>query len=108
MPAYAQGRRMVRPRERAIALAAVAAVQLVFVAVLLRGFHVDITRPGEAIEQLVNVTLAQPPPPLVPIERPMPQHRQAAAPKAEPAPPGGSRGPAPAHAPPSIAPVVAV
>ena len=109
MPAYARQQRMVRPRERALALAAVVLIQAVLGIVLLRGFHVDVSRPGEMIQRLVDVTLAKPPPPpLVPIERPRPQHHRAAAPKAEPAKPGGSPGPQPAHAPPSVTPVVAV
>src|SRR5437764_7625006 len=108
MPAYARRQRMVRPRERALALAAVALIQAALGIVLLRGFHVDVSRPGEMIQRLVDVTLAKPPPPLVPIERPRPQHHQAAAPKAEPAKPGGSPGPQPAHAPPSVTPAVAV
>jgi periplasmic protein TonB len=108
MPAYAQQRQLVRPRERSFALAAVALVQLGLAIILFRGFHVDVTRPGEMIQRLVEVTLAKPPPPLVPIEPPKPQHHQAAAPKTEPAKPGGSPGPKPAHAPPSVTPVVAV
>src|SRR4051794_34231280 len=108
MPAYARQQRMVRPRERAFALAAVALIQAALGIVLLRGFHVDVSRPGEMIQRLVDVTLAKPPPPVVQIERPRPQHHQAAAPKAEPAKPGGSPGPQPAHAPPSVTPVVAV
>jgi protein TonB len=99
---------MVRPRERALALAAVVLIQAALGIALLRGFHVDVSRPGEMIQRLVDVTLAKPPPPLVPIERPRPQHHQAAAPKAEPAKPGGSPGPQLAHAPPSMTPVVAV
>jgi periplasmic protein TonB len=108
MPAYAQQRQLVRPRERSFALAAVVLVQLGLAIVLFRGFHVDVTRPGEMIQQLVEVTLAKPPPPLVPIRRTKPLRHQAAAPKAEPAKPGGSPGPQPAHAPPSVAPVIAV
>ncbi|MEA3059449.1 MAG: hypothetical protein QOE50_861 [Sphingomonadales bacterium] len=106
MPAYARHAKIVRPRERVGALTAVVAVQLVLAVVLFRGFHVDVTRPGEMIQRLVEITLAKPPPP--PVERPKPQHRQAAAPKAEPAKPGGSPGPKPAHAPPSVTPVVAL
>lgn len=108
MPAYAQRSRFVRPRERTIALAAVAGVQLLLGLVLLRGFHVEIGRPGEMIQQLIEVSIVKPPPPLVPIEPRKPQHRPAAAPKAEPAKPGGSPGPKPSHAPPSVTPVVAV
>ena len=92
-----------------MALAAVALIQAALGIVLLRGFHVDVSRPGEMIQRLVDVTLAKPPPPpVVQIERPRPQHHQAAAPKAQPAKPGGSPGPQPAHAPPSVTPVVAV
>src|SRR5260221_14277199 len=107
MPAYAQQRQLVRPRERSFALAAVALVQLGLATILFRGFHVDVTRPGEMIQRLVDVTLAKPlPPQLVPIERPKLQHHQAAAPKAEPAKRGGSPRPQPAHAPPSVTPVM--
>ncbi len=108
MPAYAQSRKMVRPRERFIALAAVVAVQLAAGAVLFRGFHVDISRPDDIVQRLIDITLPKPPPPAVPIEHPRPQHRQAVAPKAAPAKPGGSPGPKPAHAPPSVAPQIAV
>src|SRR6476659_7606257 len=108
MPAYVRRRTTTRPRERAYALAAVALVQLTIGLVLLRGLHMDVTRPGEVIQRLVDVTLAKPPPPVVPLERPRPRRHQAAAPKAEPVKPGGSPGPQPAHAPPSVTPVVAV
>ena len=90
MPAYAQPRRIVRPRERLVALAAVALVQVGLGLVLFRGFHVDVSHPGELIQRLVDVTL---PPPPVRVERPKPRHRQAAAPKAEPLKQGGSPGP---------------
>ena len=83
MPAYARQPKIVRPRERVGALAAVVAVQLGLGLVLFRGFHVDVTSPGEMIQRLVEVTLAKPPPPPVPVERPQPQRHQAAAPKAE-------------------------
>jgi protein TonB len=107
MPAYLYRRQMTRPRERAYALAAVVLIQAGLGFVLLRGLHMDVTRPREVIERLVDVTLAKPPPP-PPVELPKRQHRQAAAPKAEPARPGGSPGAQPAHAPPSVTPVVAV
>ncbi|MFL6795516.1 MAG: energy transducer TonB [Sphingomicrobium sp.] len=107
MPAYARHARIVRPRERVGALAAVFCLQLAIGFVLLRGFHVDVTRPGDVVQRLIAVTL-KPPPPMVPIQPPKPQHRQAAAPKAEPAKQGGSPGPQPAHAPPSVTPLVAV
>src|SRR2546421_8223997 len=111
MPAYAQHRRMVRPRERAYALAAVAAVQFAFGIALLSGFRVSITSTPDVVQRLIEVALPKapppPPPPPVRIERKA-AHHAAAAPKAEPKPLGGSRGPQPAHAPPSVAPVVAV
>jgi protein TonB len=107
MPAYTQSKDMMRPRERAYALAAVALVQLALVFVLLRGFHVDLVRSGEVIQRLVDVKLAKPSPPPEPVKS-KPQHHQAAAPKAEPVKPGGSPGPRPAHAPPSVTPVVAL
>jgi protein TonB len=99
----------VRSRERSLALAAVALVQLVLATILFRGFHVEVAHPGEMIQRLVEVALAKPPPPpVVPIKQPKLRHHQAAAPKAAPVKPGGSRGPVPAHAPPSVATVVMV
>ena len=109
MPAYAQRRRTVRPRERAYALAAVVLVQLALGAVLLSGFHVDVTRPADLVPQLIAVTLPNPPPPPPPVQPPpRPQHHQASAPKAEAAKLGGWPGPQPAHPPPSVAPVTAI
>jgi periplasmic protein TonB len=108
LPVYAKQPRIVRPRERAYALAAVVLVQGVLSVVLLRGLHMDVTHPGEVIQRLVDVTLPKPPPPPVVAVRPKPQHHQAAAPKAEAVKPGGSPGPQPAHAPPSVTPKVAV
>jgi protein TonB len=109
MPAYAQQRKLVRPRERAFALAAVALVQLGLGVALLSGFRVDVTRPGELVQQLIDVTLPKPPPPTPPVRPPpRPEHHPAAAPKAAPDKLGGSPGPKPAHAPPSVAPVIAV
>ena len=108
MPAYARKANIARPRERTIALAAVVAVQLALAFVLFRGFRVDVARPAEVIQHLIEVSLVKPPPPVVPLEQPKPQHRPAAAPKAEPVKQGGSPGPQPAHAPPSVAPIVAV
>jgi len=107
MPAYARQAKIVRPRERAYALAAVVLVQAILGLVLLRGLRMDAAGSAEVIQRLVEVTLAKPPPP-IPIEQPRPRHRQSSAPKAEAAQPGGSPGPQPAHAPPSVTPVVAV
>src|SRR5256885_7107156 len=112
MPAYAQHRRMVRPRERAYALAAVAAVQLALGLALLSGFRVSIRSTPDVVQRLIEVALPKPPPPPPPPPPPMVTrkvaHRTSSAPKAEPKPLGGSPGPQPAHAPPSVAPVVAV
>ena len=111
MPAYATQQRLVRPRERIAALAAVVLIQLVLALVLLRGLRVEMTRPQDAVERLVDIALAKPPPP-PPLPRvrppPKPQHHQASAPKAQPDKLGGSPGPTPAHAPPSVTPIVAV
>lgn len=107
MPVYAQQPRIVRPRERATALAAVAVIQAALGFALLSGLHVDVSHPSDIVEQLVSVTLPKPPPP-VPLPPPPKPHHQAAAPKAQPAKLGGSPGPKPAHAPPSVTPVVAV
>jgi protein TonB len=109
MPAYAEQRRTVRPRERITALAAVAIVQAALAIVLLTGLRVDVTHPGEIVERLVNIRLQKPPPPPPPVQPPpRPQHHQASAPKAAPDKLGGSPGPQPAHAPPSVTPIVAV
>jgi len=107
VPAYALHRSTARPRERAIALAAVVVVQLAFGWALLRGFHVDISRSRDVVQRLIDVTLAKPPPPPVePLRRPTRQPQSA--PRAAPDKLGGSPGPQPAHAPPSVTPVVAV
>ena len=108
MPAYARQPDIVRPRERASALAAVVLVQLALGFALLRGFHVDLTRPGDVVQRLIAVTLAKPPPPPEPVPPPRPQHHQSAAPEAAPDKRGGSPGPKPAHAPPSVTPIVSV
>ena len=107
MPAYALHRSTARPRERAIALAAVVVVQLAFGWALLRGFHVDVSRSRDVVQRLIDVTHAKPPPPPVePLRRPTKQPQSA--PRAAPDKLGGSPGPQPAHAPPSVTPVVAV
>lgn len=110
MPAYAQRQRTTPPRERAYALAGVAAVQLALALALLNGFRVDLVRSGEIVSRLIEVTLQRPPVPPVPAAPPKARsdRHTASAPKAEPKPPGGSPGPQPAHAPPSVTPVVAV
>jgi len=101
---------MTRPRERFYALAAVVLIQAVFVLVLLSGFRVDVTRPRDVVQRLVDISLPQPPPPPVVEVRPRPaqKHHAAAAPKAKPEKLGGSPGPQPAHAPPSVAPLIPI
>ena len=106
MPAYAEVRRTVRPRERVYALAAVVLVQAALGLALVIGLRISITRPADDVQRLIEVALPRiPPPQIVPRKA---EHRTASAPRAEPNPPGGSPGPRPAHAPPSVAPVVAL
>lgn len=106
MPASAP----VRPRERLVALAAVALVQLGLGAALLSGFRVDVLNPKDLVSQLIDVTIPPPPPPpQVRIVQPRPaKHQTAAAPKAAPKPIGGSPGPRPSHALSAPTPVVAI
>ena len=110
MPAYAERRRTVRPRERAYALAAVAAIQLALGYALLTGLRVPLVRSGDVVQRLISIALPKPPPPPrpppVPVEH-KPAH-ESSAPKAEPKPLGGSPGPQPTQAPPSVTPIVAV
>lgn len=110
MPAYAQRDNVVRPRERAYALAAVVLVQAGLALALLSGFHVDLTRQSDAVERLIDIALPKPPPPPRPVIQSVPKPRQheSAAPKATPLPIGGSEGAKPRSAPASITPIVAV
>lgn len=111
MPAYAEYRRTVRPRERIYALAAVVVVQTALGLALLIGLRVPVMRGADVVERLIEVAIPPPEPPIPPPTPETPrksEHRTAAAPKAEAKPPGGSPGPQPAHAPPSVAPIVAV
>jgi len=102
----------VRPRERLAALAAVALVQLGLALALLNGLKVEVGRPGEIVQRLVEVALPRMPPPMPPPETPKPaptrDRKSSSAPKAEPKQPGGTPGPQPAHAPPSVAPIVPI
>ena len=99
---------MVRPRERAYALAAVVIVQAGLALALLSGLHVDVRRSADLVERLIDVSLPRQTPPPPPPPLPKPQHRQRSAPKAVAAQQGGSPGPTPRHAPAAVAPVVAV
>jgi len=109
MPATSNRFEPVRPRDRAVALAFVVLVQLALGFALLRGLRLDLARPVDVVQRLVEIGL-RPPPPVVQIaQKPKKaEHRSEAAPKAAPAPIGGSPGPVPAHAPPSVTPIVAV
>lgn len=97
---------LVRPRERLVALAAVAVVQLGLGFALLTGLRVDFARASETVERLITVDMAKPPPPPPPPPTVQPKPHPAPAPRAQPAPLGGSPGPKPAHALPSVTPVV--
>jgi len=109
MPAYAQHESTMRPRERALALAAVVAVQLILGAALLIGLRVDFARHVDEVQRLVQVTLDKAPPPPEPVVAPRDAAADdAPAPKAEPTKPGGSPGPRAAQALPSVTPVVAL
>jgi protein TonB len=110
VPAYAEHRRTVRPRERAYALAAVVLVQAVLGFALLTGLRVPVSRTADVVQQLIEIAIPRPeqvpsPPKVAPQKL---AQRTSSAPKAEPKPLGGSPGPQPAHAPPSITPLVAV
>jgi protein TonB len=110
MPAYAQPTKIVRPRERAYALAAVVLVQAVLGFALLTGLRADFSHSGEVVQELISITPQRPPlPPVVRVQpRPKSQHRHAAAPKAAPEKLGGSPGTKPAHTLPSVTPIVAL
>jgi len=108
MPAYAERKSITRPRERAFALAAVVAVQLALAFVLVTGLRVDFRHTADVVQRLVEVTLAKPPPPPVVAPPPKPQPHQESAPKAAPNKLGGSPGPKPTHAPPSVAPIIPI
>ncbi|HEX3422716.1 MAG TPA: TonB family protein [Sphingomicrobium sp.] len=100
----------VRPRERLIAFAAVAVVQLGLGLALLFGLRVDILSKGEFVSRLIDVALPRPPPPpSIKVSQPRAaRHRSSAAPKAQQKPSGGSPGPVPSHVMPAPTPVVAV
>lgn len=107
MPAYLRHDHLTRPRERAGALAAVVAVQLVFGAALLTGLRVDLSHSTDVVQRLVRITLEKPPPPPEP-PPPVRRTKPEDAPKAERTDPGGSPGPVPAQAMPSVKPIIAV
>jgi len=106
VPALAE----VRPRERFIALAAVVLVQGGLILGLLSGLRVDVARTRDSVARLIDISLTQPPPRVIPPPKPVVRQRhEETAPKAQPAPLGGSPGPQPAHATtPAPAPIVAI
>ena len=108
MPAYADRRRIVRPRERFFAFVAVVAVQLMLGLALLAGLRVDVHRTADVVQRLIDVSIAKPPPAPTAVPIPKRERHETAAPKAEPKKLGGSPGPRSAHAPPSIAAVLPV
>ena len=63
MPAYADHRKLVRPRERAYALAAVALIQFALGAALLTGLRVKMVAQSDLVQRLVQVALPPAPPP---------------------------------------------
>jgi periplasmic protein TonB len=85
-------------------------VQAALAFALLTGLRVQLTPAGEIVSRLINVRLQLPPPPVVTPSEPAKARpaQESSAPKAQPKPLGGSPGPRPAHAPPSVNPVVAV
>jgi protein TonB len=101
-----------RPRERLVAFAAVALVQLGLGLILLNGLRVEVGSPAEAVQRLIEIALPHTPPPLPPPVQPKPkakaQHSSSSAPKAEPKPIGGTPGPQPSHALPAPRPIVPV
>ena len=108
MPAAAT----IRPRERLLAFAAVALVQLVLGLVLVNGLRIGVGSRAEAVERLIRIGLPRRPPPVPPPVRPKPQakarHSATSAPKTLPKPIGGSPGPRPSHAMPAPPPLVTV
>jgi protein TonB len=89
-----------KPRERLIALVAVAVVQVALGIALISGLRVNYVRPGQAAQRLIAFVLEKPPPPPPLTKR---EHHAVAAPKAALSPPGSqpTPRPAPAQAPPT-------
>ena len=98
----------VRPRERLIALAGVALVQLGLGAALLIGLRVDVFRRNEIVSRLVEIALPQPPPKVAPTPVHRPEWRIAEAPKAQRRTVGASPGPIPARALPVPTPIASL
>ena len=76
MPAYADRRRTIRPRERAYALAAVVLVQAALGIALLTGLRVTVARSADVVQRLIEIALPPtPPPPPTPITPRKTEHR---------------------------------
>ncbi len=58
MPAETPGFGRISPRERLTALVAVSLVQLGLAFALLSGFRVQLSRPADVVERLIEVALA--------------------------------------------------
>jgi protein TonB len=108
MPAYAEFRGIIRPRERLVAAAAVILVQGALGLALLIGLRVQIITHPDVAQRLIEIALPPPPRPSPPNVEPKPAPSVAAAPKARPAPPGGTPGPQPTRAPPAVSPIVPI
>jgi protein TonB len=107
VPAYARRERLVRPRDRALALAAVFPVQGAIGLALISGLLVEMTTPSETVQQLIDVTLPPVPPPIRPREAKIePKLAHSTSPKPKAASPLAA--PQPAHAAPSVASIVPV
>ena len=103
----------VPPRERYMALAAAAVVQLGLVLALVSGLNVTVGRMKDTAQQLIEVALPQPPPPPRPkveeqLPKTKPEPRQESAPKAAPSPLGGSPGTARASESPAVEAIVPI
>jgi periplasmic protein TonB len=103
----------VPPRQRLVALATAAVVQLGLVLALVSGLNVTVARMKDTAQQLIEVALPQlpkPPPPKVPeqLPRPKPEAQQESAPKTAPAPLGGSPGAARASESPAAVSIVPI
>src|SRR5690349_3667316 len=100
----------IRAEERAIAIGAVATVQVALLLALLNGLRVSTRQPVETIPRMIEISVprlrSRIPPPQV--EKPRLERRFAAATAASPKPVGLSAGPRPTPAPSSIVPVVDV
>lgn len=103
----------VQPRERLIALVAVALVQLCLGAALLIGLRVDVLPGGELVSRMIEIALPRPPPPPPPpvrlVSRPRAEkHSPSNAPRSVQKPIGGSPGPVPSHVMPAPTPIIAL